>query len=757
MVNKFLLNYKLLNIDIYNLASDFSLYIYSDNKENIWTLQNPKFVNTLATNPLIIHEQIIDFNSSFIKINEHNNNILNKFDKKNKNNLREETTLDIRKNKGKLKKKNPKNINLDNDDLFINKNNNPFLSDDSLNISLIKTPKINKQKKKYKINNDDLENSVSIFQENMNSNSKNIIIDSPLTIEELALKLSIHPAEIITWLFLKGISVTINQVIDISIATKIAINYEFNILNQDSADNINYINKNIDNKYTKSVKRPPIITIFGHVDHGKTTLLDSIRNSNLVKQERGGITQNISAYEVEWLYESSYEKLIFLDTPGHEAFSSMRSRGAQVTDIAILVVAADDGLKPQSIEAIKHILNRKLPYIIVINKIDKPGINILKIKQELAEYNIINEKCDGSSIIIEVSALTGQNIDILLSNICLMSQLNDFIADPDQLAKGIILEAYINKQKGTIANVVVQNGTLKISDFIISGNIYGKIKGMISNYNLNIKEAKPSSIVEILGFPLVPQVGANFEVVKDEKEAKKKTSLNFKSQDKFQNTSKLLNSRITLESYNNKSYLKQLNIILKTDNQGSLEAIISSFTQISQEKVQINILSASSGSISYTDIELASTSNSLIVCFNINISSNIYSIIKSTGVMLRSFNIIYDLLDDITNYMLSLVDPEYDKIFLGRAKVQTVFYINKGAVAGCFVDQGKLKRLSNISIYRDGDIIYNGVLNSLKRIKDDIEEIDAGGECGVMCKNYNLWKKEDIIEAYELKEKEKVL
>nr|QCI04356.1 Translation initiation factor 2 [Antithamnion hubbsii] len=686
-------------------------------------------------------------------------NYINKFDKKNKGSIKQEDILDIKKKKNKLQKKNRKNLQLDSEELFLNNKSNIILNEDNLSPDLIKAPKLSKNRKKSKIKQEIIyQSNDSSNLSNLSSNTKEITINSPLTIQELSYKLSIPEAEIITYLFLKGISVTINQVVDISIASDVAVHYKFSILSDDSLVNSKFSFQQEDTSSLgqKFFKRPPIITILGHVDHGKTTLLDTILKTNLVKEETGGITQSITSYEIDYLYDSNLYKLIFLDTPGHEAFASMRIRGTQVTDIILLVVAADDGLKPQTIESIKYIREKNLTYIVVINKIDKPGANIMKVREELAEHNIVDEKWGGDATIIEISALKKQNIDLLLSNLCLLSDIQDLKANPNQLATGIILESYLDQQKGPLATLVVQNGTMKIGDFIIAGNLYGKIKVMFNNNNNNIIQAEPSSIIQILGFSSIPHAGTSFQVVSDKKIIKQYTNNKVTSKiiDSSLNT---LNNRVTLDSYNINFTLKKVNLILKTDTQGSSEAIISAFKQISQEKVQINILSISSGNISNTDLELAIASNSLILGFNVNIASSIRNSAKQFSITLHSFNIIYDLLNYVTKCMLDLVDPEYDKLMIGKAVVQTVFSINKGAVAGCLVSTGKLRKDSHLSVYRNNEIIYDGILHSLKRMKDDVNEVLEGSECGVMSYDYSLWEKGDIVEVYELHEKNKIL
>nr|YP_009393725.1 translation initiation factor 2 [Caloglossa beccarii]ARW62287.1 translation initiation factor 2 [Caloglossa beccarii] len=665
-----------------------------------------------------------------------------KNEKKNKHNLTSEDILESKKNKVKLNKKVRKNAILDTDDLLI---------DDSgdLENKNVNSYKANKYKKKNKGKNF---SDITLFSKHQILSSE-VVLNSPLNLQDLSVKLNIPEAEIIKYLFLKGISVTINDVIDVSMAKEIALHYNFNVIEDDPqiVETIDPVSSlSLDYEMTK---RAPVITIFGHVDHGKTTLLDAIMKTHMVKHEYGGITQAISGYEVEWEYEQEKYRLVFLDTPGHEAFTSMRLRGAKITDIALLIIAADDGLKPQSIESIEYILKMKLAHIVVINKIDKADINILKIKQELANYNMILEEWGGNTKVIEVSALTGKNIDNLLSTICLLAKLQNYVTDFTLPAKGTILEAYLDKKKGIVTNALIQQGTLKVGDVIVSGKIYGKVKSLLDINNQKVTQVYPLSIIKILAFSMPPESGSNFLQVNDEKKAKQLVYFyNYKNTDIMKN-SKIVNRKILVD--NSKS-IKQLNLILKTDTQGTLEALFSSLAKISQNKVQINLVSASVGNIVSKDIELALAANSIIVGFHVDISNNIISLVKQYNLSFKIFYVIYDLLDYIQECMLNLVDIEYENIFIGSAIVQTIFAINKGSVAGCIVNEGSLKKMSYIYVYQGTNLVYDGFLISLKRMKTDVDEVLINNECGIMC-NYNDWKVKDIIKAYDLRPKKKTL
>nr|YP_010197389.1 translation initiation factor 2 [Gracilaria domingensis]UAD85396.1 translation initiation factor 2 [Gracilaria domingensis] len=689
-----------------------------------------------------------DFQSSLETKSTIKNSDFNlKFEKKTKNVFKQD-------GKSKLKKKKVDIIDSDQDqyNIFKKKNKSKLVvnTHDDLDNTGAGSIKSNKQKKKERVKR---KLSVNV---DINKDDKSVIIDSPLSIEQLSIKLQIPPAEIITGLFLQGVSVTVNQIVDVSTAIQVAQKYNFTALNQKHKLDLGQLNKLQEVKSSTCINRAPIITILGHVDHGKTSLLDAIRNTDFVSKEIGGITQSISAYEVNYSYDSLNKKLIFIDTPGHEAFSNMRLRCAQITDIVILIVAADDGLKPQTIEAIDYIVSKKLPYIVAINKIDKIDVNLAKIREQLANYNIISTDWGGEITFVEISALKKINIDRLLTAVSTLGESINLAADPKQLAQGIILEAYLDKTKGTVVNTIILNGTLKVGDIIVSDNSYGRVKKIVNNLGHELSIAEPSSILQVLGFSSIPQSGKYFSVVHTEKEAKKLMIEN-SSFSIIDNTKNLLNSHLKSYNYNNKTSIKNLNLIIKADTQGTIDAIINSFLQIPQNKIKLNILTSSLGVVSSTDLDLAFNTQALIIAFNINIATNILNAAEKLNVHLCKFVLIYDLIDYVKNYMLDLIDPEYDKLLIGQAKVQTTFFVNKGTVAGCIVKSGKLKKNALINVYREDQLIYEGVLDSLKRMKDDVEEVVTGNECGIMCKDYSLWQPKDLIEVYELYEKSKIL
>lgn len=746
------------------------------NKESILLLSNPQFlylpkknlindkeVSSINSNISTSQINYISFNNKSIKQNKDYSN--EKFDKKNKKRIVLDEDIKIKKEKVLNKKKKHNKIHLDNENiLFSNTNLASRFEIDQNDITIFNLSKSKKFKKKQKSKN---KHSNLNFNKSFNNNTKNqstdsyinkvININSHLTIQELALKLNISEASIITWLFLQGISVTINQVVDMSIATKVARHYNFTVSHYSS--NQQYSSSkdqdiNTDNRSLHtSIKRAPVVTVFGHVDHGKTTLLDCIRKTNLVHHEPGGITQSIKGYEVNL---SSGENLILLDTPGHEAFTSMRSRSADVTDIALLLVAADDGLKPQTIEAINYIMSRKIPFIVAINKIDKQFIDLDKITSQLANYKIIDTKWGGENTIIHISALTGMHIDILLSSICRMSNQLNLKTNLNDLADGTVIESYLNIQTGPVAIVIIKNGTLSLGDIIISGNTSGRIKWIIDSYGSKVSTINSSAIVQICGFSELPQAGSKFYAVEDEKIAKNIINNNYDI-NYIQPTVNILNTRVTLENYNNTLNIKKINIIAKADKQGSLEAILNAFAKIPQNKVQIHMIASSTGSISDTDISLANMSQSFILGFNLNINLNIRSTAQKYNVIIREFNIIYDLLDYVKQCMLDLIIPEYSKVHIGRAIIRNIFCISKGSVAGCFVESGILKKGAYASIYRNHILIHEGLLTSLKRLKENVSEVLAGNECGVMCADYNLWRDSDVIEVFDMVPQEKVL
>ena len=725
----------------------FSNSCLSLNKyESILYLENPKLLCDLTegSNDSLQIEVPSIINASYGITNE----------KKNLANFKSLDTIENKKYKLKQKKKARSKI-------YIDQHLSDTTEDLELNeirtLPFLRPPKNLKNKKVSKNKVVTSSDIVTDVVDNTNTLSlgddKRIYLDKLLTIQELAEKLNIPSSEIIKWLFLQGISVTINQLLDLSVLTLIAEHYSFVVLQE----KIKY--DSLKKSYIQQDEgqlRSPVVTLLGHVDHGKTTLLNVIRKNEQFNKEAGNITQAIGSYEVILNNRKEMKKLIFLDTPGHEAFISIRKRGVEITDLVILVVSADDGLKPQTIESIDHIRDRNLPFVVAISKIDKLDADIDKVKRQLSTLDINDKDSGGNVPIVGVSALTGQNIDLLLSNVLELSEAQNLRSDPSRQATGIVLDAFLDKQRGPIAKILVQDGTLVVGDIIVSGSIYGKVKAIENSLKCRVRSIKSTTLAEVLGFPNVPDVGLSFKVVQDEKIAKRQSS-NYVASKTMSNS---LNTRISLESFSmngSNCVAKQINIIIKTDVQGSIDPIINAFSKIPQEKVQVNILSVASGQISLKDIQLASTSNSIILAFNISIPPLVLNSAEDARIIVKSFDIIYDLVDYIKAYMLTFVETEYTEEVLGHAEVRDLFSINKGVVAGCFIQDGKLKKNAYINVIREGQMVYNGPLSSLKRLKEDVEEVLAGNECGLMCTNYSLWQISDQIQAYIRKPLEKTL
>ncbi len=755
MLNFFYKKYNLFKFKLFAYNNTFFSSLYYD---DLLVLTNPKLVKFLdkrISNSLSTFQvnSMISNNASNIAENS------GKFDKKYRNSTFGQDFGKSKKLKSKLSKSKFKNsTDIDDTSLFTS-NSNDLFNQDILNRSRkisLKSKKQNKLKAKtvQKPNlTPKLEELTSQNHFNEYTGSKSISLGGNLTIQELSSQISIPEAEIITYLFLdKGISVTINQILNTDIIRDIALHYKFNI--SEVSFNNNIVNDTPTKNLVSSgnIRRSPIVTILGHVDHGKTTLLDSILKTNLTGQESGGITQAIAGYEVICDFESKKNLLIFLDTPGHQSFKEMRVIGAKVTDIILLIIAVDDGVKPQTIEIISYIIEMNLSCIVVITKCDKGINNVEKIKQDLSKHGLLCEEWGGTIPLVQVSILDHESISSLLSKICFLANTKNLFADPLDMASGTILESYLDKKQGPIANIIVQSGTLKIGDIIAVSNCYGKVKNIINLHNVKVKSSGPASIAQILAFTSVPEAGLSFVTFKSEKQAKEYI-LSYSNFGKSERLSKDLDTRVTLEGT---SELKQLKIILKTNTHGALEAILDLLSNISQSKVQINVIYASCGNISNKDIELALTTDASIIGFNVSILSKIGNLLKRYQIDCKVFNIIYDLFDYVEDLMLSLVKPEYDKLLVGSATVQTVFDMNKGIVAGCLVSNGKLDINSYIEVYRNKLMVYNGHINSLKRLKNDVQEVIAPNECGLMT-NFDSWQSNDIIKAYELTPKQKTL
>ena len=588
---------------------------------------------------------------------------------------------------------------------------------------------------------------------------KQVVINRPMTINELADKIRKSPADIIKFLMLQGILVTVNSPIDIETAKKVAENFEIEVLDEDldsfieeeiEKEELNNFIEHADKN--KLVKRAPVVTIMGHVDHGKTTLLDSIRASKhkIVSTEVGGITQSIGAYTV-WLDD---KKIVFIDTPGHEAFTQMRARGAQSTDIAILVVAADDGVMPQTIEAINHAKSAGVPIIVAVNKIDKPDANPDKVLQQLTEYGLVPEAWGGDTIAVPVSALQGKGIDELLEYILLVADMQELRAVEDCPAMGVVIEANLDKGKGPVAHILVQNGTLHVGDAVVVGNVGGKARALIDDSGRRVKIAGPSTPVEILGLNEVPQAGDRFEAVQNERIMKQIVSER-KQKERISRLDAMAVSHVTKETLSNDE-IKNLNLIIKSNTNGSAEAVSQAIQNVKSSKIIPKIIHVGVGDISEADVMLASASNAIILGFTVKEDANAIVAAEREGVKIKKYDIIYQVLEDIEKTMLSLLSPVIEEVELGKAEVRQVFTIGKTTrIAGCYVTEGKIVRSKQAIVKRDGIEIFKGEIDQLKRFKDDVKEVATGFECGISFFKFNDIQVGDIIEVSTTKEVER--
>ena len=582
-------------------------------------------------------------------------------------------------------------------------------------------------------------------------------ITGPMTVQELSDLLTVPDTEIVKILFLKGMAVSITQNLDIPTINLVGKELEIEIETAEREAEARKVTEMLDVADMQLLqRRPPVVTIMGHVDHGKTTLLDSIRKTKVASGEAGGITQHIGAYHVDVENEGKTQQIVFLDTPGHEAFTAMRARGARVTDIAILVVAADDGVRPQTIEAISHAQAAEVPIVVAINKIDKEGAQPDRVKQELTQYGLTPEDWGGETIMVPVSAIKGENLDTLLDMILLVAEVGELSANPDRSAKGTVIEAHLDKAKGAVATLLIQNGTLHVGDMLVAGSAFGKVRAMVDDRGKRVNIAGPSFAVEVLGLSDVPGAGDDFEVFAIEKEAR---TLAATRADK-QRLSRLLQGRITLTTLSAQAQegeLKELNLILKGDVQGSVEAIVGSLRQIPQNEVQIRMLLATAGEITETDIDLAAASGAVIIGFNTTFASGARQAADEAGVDVREYNVIYKLLEDIQGALEGLLEPELVEEPLGQTEVRAVFPVGRGAVAGCYVQSGKLVRNCKVRVRRSGKVVYEGVLDSLKRIKEDVREVNSGYECGINIDKFHGWVEGDLIEAFQMVTKRRTL
>ncbi|MGP4040256.1 translation initiation factor IF-2 [Gracilibacillus sp. D59] len=576
-----------------------------------------------------------------------------------------------------------------------------------------------------------------------------ITYSGSLTVGELSEKLNKETNEIIKKLMFLGVMATKNQDLDEDALELICNEYGVEVEQEvqiDKADLATYIEEDDPEKLEE---RPPVVTIMGHVDHGKTTLLDSIRHTKVTEGEAGGITQHIGAYQVR----ENGKKVTFLDTPGHAAFTSMRSRGAQVTDIAILVVAADDGVMPQTVEAINHAKAAEVPIIIAVNKMDKEGANPDRVMQELTEYELIPEDWGGDTIFVQLSAIKREGIDDLLEMILLVAEVEELKANANRRANGTVIEAQLDKGRGSVASLLVQNGTLKVGDPIVVGNTFGRVRAMVNDLGKRINSAGPSTPVEITGLNDVPLAGDRFVVFKDEKQARQIGEMR---QEKQLEEKRGTQSRVSLDDLFEQikqGEIKDINVIIKADVQGSVEALAASLKKIDVEGVKVNIIHTGVGAIKESDIILASASNAVVIGFNVRPDNNAKKAAESENVDIRLHRVIYKAIEEVEAAMKGMLDPEYEEKVIGQVEVREIFKVSRiGTIAGAYVTDGKVTRDSGIRLIRDGVVIYEGEIDTLKRFKDDVKEVAQNYECGITIKNYNDIKEGDVIEAYVMEE-----
>lgn len=577
-----------------------------------------------------------------------------------------------------------------------------------------------------------------------------IFVPAEMTVKEFAETIHKSPTDIIMKLMAQGTMATLNQKIDYDTAALIAVDYDIELEVEEVVEenHIEAFELEFEDSPSDLIKRAPVVTVMGHVDHGKTSLLDAVRNTGVASGEAGGITQHIGASEIV----HNGEKILFLDTPGHEAFTSLRARGAKVTDIAILVVAADDGVMPQTIEAIDHSKAANVPIIVAINKMDKPEANPDRVKQELADRGVVIEEWGGDVIAVPVSAKTGEGLETLLETVLLVSEVLELKANPNRPGIGTVVEAKVVKGRGTVATIILNTGTLQIGDPIVAGTTYGRVKAMYNDRGKKVKQIGPSSTVEIDGLSDIPQAGQKLYVTPDEKTARyiaDKQAIDFR--EKMLNK----NTNVTLEDLFAKiqeGVIKDLNIIIKADVHGSVEAIKQSLLKLSNEEVRVNIVHANVGAISESDVILASASSAIIIGFNVRPSANVSMTAEQEGVDIRTYRIIYEAINDVETAMKGMLDPEFKEVVLGRVQVRTTFKIPAGVIAGAYVTSGKILRSAKVRVIRDGIVIHEGKISSLKRFKDDVREVAQGYECGIGIEKFNDLLENDEIEAFILEE-----
>ena len=625
-------------------------------------------------------------------------------------------------------------------------------------LAKIKELGIEVENEKSELEEDDVELILDLIKEENSGDSNTITVEGALTVQQLAESLGKPATEVIMKLMKMGTMASLNQEVSFEVASQVASEYGFTLevggQEENSEEEIEALMEIEEDREEDLKPRPPVVTVMGHVDHGKTSLLDAIRSTHVTNSEAGGITQHIGASEVS----INGQKIVFLDTPGHEAFTAMRARGAQVTDIAILVVAADDGIMPQTIEALNHAKAAGVPLIVAINKIDKPSANPDKVKQELSEQGLLVEDWGGDVIAVPVSARQKTGIDTLLEMILLVAEMEELKANPDKRAVGTVVEAELDKGRGPVATVLVQGGTLKVGDPIVCGLASGKVRAMINSKGKRVKTAGPSTAVEILGLSEVPQGGDQFVAVPSDKVAR---NIAEKRQQIAREEMLKANQRMSLDQFfdqMNEGQVKDLNVIIKADVQGSVQAVKQSFEKLSNDEVGVRVIHGGVGAINESDVTLAAASNAIIIGFNVRPVPSAESLAEKESVDVRSYTIIYKAIEDIQAAMSGMLDPEYRDEDTGKAEIREVYKISGvGTVSGCYVTSGKIYRNGKVRIVRDGIIIHEGEIQALKRFKDDVKEVNNGYECGMSFVNYNDIKVGDIVEAYITKEIERKL
>lgn len=567
--------------------------------------------------------------------------------------------------------------------------------------------------------------------------------------QDLAIRLQVDPGVVIKKLIELGVMVTLNQAIDADTASLVAQEFGADVEIEKSEVVLEAALEDTEDVESVLEMKPPVITVMGHVDHGKTSLLDAIRQANVTATEAGGITQHIGAYQVEL----KGKKITFLDTPGHEAFTSMRARGAQVTDIAILVVAADDGVMPQTIEAINHAKAAEVPIVVAVNKIDRPNANQDRVKQQLTEYGLVPEEWGGETICVPVSASTKEGIERLLEMLLLVAEIEEFKANPNRPARGTVIDARLDKGRGPVATVLIQKGTLHVGDYILLGTAYGRVRAMLDFKGRRLKKAPPSTPVEILGLSEVPNAGDPFYVLPDEKMARQIVDERVKVKRQLDNVNP---EKVTLEDFFKQiqqGKVKELNLIIKADVQGSVEALLQALSKLGSSEVRLSIIHSGVGAVTETDVMLASASNALIIGYNVRPEVNAKKTAEMQQVEIRLYRVIYEILDDVKAALEGLLEPELREVMTGRAEVRDIFSIPKiGVISGCYITEGKMARNGKVRVIRDGVVIYEGNIASLRRFKDDAREVQQGYECGIGLDKFQDVKQGDILEGYAIEE-----